>query len=373
MTRLETPRVGRPRAACVFALGALACLAPAGAADAAAPATECAADVDALAPYMMTNDAGAKDEVARKGRAVFDDALATARAQAAKVSSDGECLAVLRAYLQTFRRTHLNVRDLDPQGGSPARQPPGPAFRVLSPTTALLTIPSFADPAGSAIAALVKSSLPQIAARSNLIVDVRGNDGGSDWTYAPVLALAVANPWRNFGTQLLATPANSAATRAICPLYAPQSTQCRDAARAASEAMDLAAAGTFIPSPGEQQSLTIEKPGQVLRQPRRIGVLVDRRCASSCEEFLLAMRQSFKVKLFGQSSAGSLDYSNLRPWTLPSGKRRLMYATSRSTRLPDFAVDAAGIPPDQVLATPANADERERQLADVQQVLESAR
>jgi hypothetical protein len=372
MTRLDAPRLGRSHAAWVFALGALACHAPAGAADAGAPATECAADVDALAPYMMTNDAGAQDEVAQKGRAVFDDALATARAQAEKVSSDGECLAVLRTYLQTFRKTHLNVRDVDPQGGSPVRQPPVPAFRVLSRSTALLTIPSFADPAGAAIAALVKSSMPLIAARPNLIVDVRGNDGGSDWTYAPVLALAVANPWRNFGTQLLATPANSAATRAICPLYAPHSTQCRDAAQAASHAMDLAAAGTFIPSPGEA-SLTIETPRQVLRQPRRIGVLVDRRCASSCEEFLLAMRQSFKVKLFGQSSAGSLDYSNLRPWTLPSGKRRLMYATTRSTRLPDFAVDAAGIPPDQVLAMPANADERERQLTDVQQVLESAR
>jgi hypothetical protein len=99
--------------------------------------------------------------------------------------------------------------------------------------------------------------------------------------------------------------------------------------------------------------------------------LVDKRCGSSCEEFLLAVRQSFKVKLFGQSSAGSLDYSNLRPFVLPSGKRLLMYATSRSLRLPQLSVDAAGIPPDQVLPVPTGPAEREEETIEVQQVLES--
>ena len=100
-------------------------------------------------------------------------------------------------------------------------------------------------------------------------------------------------------------------------------------------------------------------------------MLTDGGCGSSCEEFLLAMRQSFKVKLFGQSSMGSIDFSNLRPWVLPSGKRRLMYATSRSLRLPEFPVDLAGIPPDQVLPAPADAAAREREVLEVQRVLES--
>ena len=104
---------------------------------------------------------------------------------------------------------------------------------------------------------------------------------------------------------------------------------------------------------------------------RRVAVLVDKRCGSTCEEFLLVARQSLKVKLFGQSSAGSLDYSNLRPFTLPSGKRLLMYATSRSLRLPQFSVDAAGIPPDQVLPVPVDAAGSEEAIVEVQRVLES--
>ncbi|GAC1525373.1 MAG: hypothetical protein NVS2B4_01280 [Ramlibacter sp.] len=53
-----------------------------------------------------------------------------------------------------------------------------------------------------------------------------------------------------------------------------------------------------------------------------------------CEEFLLAMRQN---------------------------KRLLMYATSRSLRLPEFAVNIAGIPPDPVLPMPCSVAERERE------------
>lgn len=78
----------------------------------------------------------------------------------------------------------------------------------------------------------------------------------------------------------------------------------------------------------------------------RVALLIDEKCASSCEEFLLLMKQSFNVKILGQRTAGSLDYSNLRPYQLPSGKRELWYATSRSNRLPYFPIDSHGIAPD---------------------------
>ena len=64
-----------------------------------------------------------------------------------------------------------------------------------------------------------------------------------------------------------------------------------------------------------------------------MAVLVDNACASSCEEFLLAARQSFHVKLIGRNNYGALDYSNLRRHTLPSGVRQLQYATSRAQEI----------------------------------------
>jgi hypothetical protein len=343
-------------------------LAFAAAANLHAQPAECVADLEALAPYMMANDAGARDHLAQKGQAAFDAALSKARTQALASGSDAECLAALRTYLLAFRKNHLGLRDLTATGS--ARVEPSPSFRVLSAETALLVVPTFADPAGAPLAALVKEHRAEIESRPNLVIDVRGNSGGSDWTYEPLVALAEANIRRDVGAQLLATPANSTATRAACALFAPGSVQCREATAAAADAMDRAAPGTIIPIPGEP-AVEIVEPKRVLERPRRIGVLVDSRCGSSCEEFLLVMRQSFKVKLFGQSSAGSLDYSNLRPWTLPSGKRRLMYATTRSLRLPQFAVDAAGIPPDQVFPAPVDAAAKEAELREVQRVLES--
>ncbi len=245
-----------------------------------------------------------------------------------------------------------------------------PTFRIVSAKTALLSIPSFADQAGAAISSIVARHARDIAQRPNLIIDVRGNTGGSDWTYQPLLPLITANTRRDIGAMLLATPANSATNRAACALMAPDSRQCLDATRAASEAMDRAPSGTFIPIPGER-AVDVVAPGKVAPSPRRVAVLVDSRCASTCEEFLLAARQSFKVKLFGQSSARRPRLLELRPFTLPSGKRLLLYATSRSLRLPQFAVDAAGIPPDQVLPVPLDAAAREEEIAEVQRVLES--
>jgi hypothetical protein len=333
---------------------------------------ECVADLDALARYVVENDAGARDQVAQKGHASFDAALAAQRLRAAQAVNDTACIEVLRGYLRTFRRFHLALRALDASGESQGLPPPNPEFKILSENTALIAVPSFADQAGTALAQLLKEHESDIAGRPNLVIDVRGNGGGSDWTYAPLVALAEANIRRELGVLLLATAANSAANRNACDVLAPGSNECRKETQMESEAMDRALAGSMIPQPGDP-AIRIIEPVHVARRPNRIGILVDHRCGSSCEEFLLAMRQSFKVKLFGQSSAGSLDYSNLRPWTLPSGRRRLLYATSRSLRLPEFAVDTAGIPPDQVLPTPSNSAQRDGEVSEVQRVLESGR
>jgi hypothetical protein len=60
-----------------------------------------------------------------------------------------------------------------------------------------------------------------------------------------------------------------------------------------------------------------------LQRPIQVAVLVGHQCGSSCEEFLLAVRQSFHVKLLGRPSHGSLDYSNgggvLFPFTQRNG------------------------------------------------------
>ena len=86
-----------------------------------------------------------------------------------------------------------------------------------------------------------------------------------------------------------------------------------------------------------------------LPRPARVIVLTDGDCASSCEGFVLAARQSAKVKTMGLRTFGALDVSNMNFVESPCGAYRLSYATSRSRRLPDYPVDDYGIQPDVLL------------------------
>ncbi|MDQ2667979.1 MAG: S41 family peptidase [Gemmatimonadota bacterium] len=80
--------------------------------------------------------------------------------------------------------------------------------------------------------------------------------------------------------------------------------------------------------------------------PRVIAVLVDDKCASSYEDFVLMARQSGKVTVVsGTRTAGVHDYGNVRSLWLP-GRRRLRLPTSRSRQLPAGAIDNVGLAPD---------------------------
>ncbi|HOI31724.1 MAG TPA: hypothetical protein PLC47_03075, partial [Bacteroidales bacterium] len=55
---------------------------------------------------------------------------------------------------------------------------------------------------------------------------------------------------------------------------------------------------------------------------------------------------SKKVKLFGTTTYGVLDVSNMYFVTSPCNEFQLGYALSKSKRIPDFTIDQKGIQPD---------------------------
>lgn len=377
---MRRPYTSRPTIARCALPGAVLVLAIAACGSAAAMDPEgnaaCRNDLDALPEFLLENDSGARDHVARKGQAVFDAALVRARRDAAAANSDADCRDVLRSYLRTYRAGHLGLSNLAeaPATATPATgaDANAPSFEVLSPTTALLVLPSFDPRHEEAMAGLLKRQAKAIDARPNLIIDVRRNGGGSDATFASVLPLIEANLRSDVGAEFLATPANIESSQQSCEVFAPTSQSCLAFMRSVIEAMQAATPGTFVLPIGQDRIETI-RPASVRRHPRRVAVMIDHACGSSCEEFVLAVRQSFKVKLFGRPTYGSLDYSNLRPHTLPSGRRRLIYATSRSLRLPAYTVDVTGIAPDQVLPAPTDEQAARAEIVYVREVLESAR
>ena len=337
----------------------------------ATPAEDCRRDLADLPGFLLENDAGGKDAQARQGAAHFETALAAADAQAAAVHSDDECLHVLQTYLQAWRRTHLSIQPIAaPSTGAPAAAPPDddvdrmPALRMLSARTLLLTLRSFNGRTREPLVRLLESHRRELESHPDWIVDVRDNDGGEDSSYKPLLPWLLANGGVQVGARILATPVNVAAWEHVCETAAPGDAGCVKVVGAIVQRMKAAPSGSFVRM-YEGEEIEFSAPAKpTLHLPQRVAILIDGQCGSSCEQFLLDARQSFSVKLLGRHTWGGLDVSNLRPHDLPSGKRRLNYATSRSLRIPDQPVDGIGVLPDLYLprGQDANAaqDEVER-------------
>ena len=347
-------------------------------AQAATPAEACLQDLRALPGFLLGNDTGAGQHLAQKGQAYFDQALASASEAAAKANDEDACNVVLSEYLGKWRRGHLQVvpnKALRLDQASPnatpaaAAQDRSPSLRLLSSHTALLTLPSFFPQYAKAIADLLTSKRSELKRRRNWIIDIRRNNGGDDSSYAPLLPWIASGERVDVGVEWLSTPANIASQETICALYAPGNASCTAHMAQAATRMRSVQPGQFVAQNADGPMAYAPFSGQA-GQPARVAVLVDRDCGSSCEQFLLAARQSFRVKLIGRNSGGALDYSNLRIQPLPSGLRQLAYATSRSARLPHLQVDLGGIQPDIYLPPPKDEAGRDDEIVRVQRWLE---
>ena len=151
------------------------------------PAQSCVRDLDAIPAFMLANDAGGKDEMAQKGQKRFDDALAAARADAAKIATDNECFAVLTKYLLAWRDGHLWAQYPAPkkaENAVPSTPQPGnhAVLKVLSEKTLLLTLPDFE--------ASVWSSLAELYQRQERVPDaIHANEAVLRLSSAPAMRL----------------------------------------------------------------------------------------------------------------------------------------------------------------------------------------
>jgi hypothetical protein len=211
------------------------------------------------------------------------------------------------------------------------------AARELATGTVLVQIPSFGDPRG--VDSLFAAERRRIRAADRLIVDLRGNGGGSDYNFRHLVPLIYTNPIRVVGMLALATDDNLRAHEAL--LSDPEIPAAQRARIRSRIARMATARGGWYEFPDD-----VVRHRRVLRRPSRVDILVDRGCASSCEQFVLAARQSRKVTLYGDRTAGILDFGNVRAARMPGGTLSLHYPTTRSRRLPHDPVDPHGIQPD---------------------------
>ena len=337
-------------------------------------ASQCLRDLDSIPAFLLANDTGAKDHLAKFGQKHFEDALALARNSAREATTSDACDTAIRQYLQAWRHGHLELQPLGPQAPKSAAAPKRdetPTLEVLSAKTLVLTLKSFRDAYREPLVALIRKNHAVLANHRNWIIDVRGNGGGSDSSYTPLLPWLMTDEMVDARQEILATPDNIIGWERFCDILSPGDKACTEFEDRGIARMRKAAPGQYVPQDDDGR-ITFERvKGLEPRRPTRVAILIDHGCGSSCEELVLAARQSFQVKLIGRSTHGSLDYSNVRPHELPSGQRRLWYATTRSNRIPDLPVDLSGIQPDIYLPLdPSNPHAKDDEVQRVQNWLE---
>jgi hypothetical protein len=245
-----------------------------------------------------------------------------------------------------------------------------PEIEILSTNTLRLTLKNFEPYNRDPLIALIKAHQAELEKHPNWIIDVRGNGGGSDSSYEPLMSWLLPDEVASARVEILATAANIEGWTRVCAVSAPGDEMCQQSVKDPIARMRKAVPGSYVAmfDSGEMSYERVQRLEP--RRPARVAILIDGGCGSSCEQFVLEARQSFNVKLIGQHTFGSLDYSNLRPHDLPSGRRRLWYATTRSTRIPGLMVDVAGVPPDIYLPVKRDADGKNEEVRRVQSWLE---
>ena len=219
-----------------------------------------------------------------------------------------------------------------------------PYFEEINENTLLLRIPSFSGSEKPVIDSVILNNKNRILRTTNLIIDIRNNGGGSGRSYKEILPLVYTNPFRSIGVEYLSTTLNN--QRMLDFINDPEYGFDEEEKKWAKDSYDILSTkmGEFVNV--DTMSVDIIQYDSIHSYPKNVGIIINGRNGSTAEQFLLDMKQSKKVKLFGTTTVGVLDISNMYFVKAPCGEFELGYSLTRSLRIPDMAIDGKGIMPD---------------------------
>ena len=277
-----------------------------------------------------------------------------------KLLGDGT-LAIDVAGGTILRRVHPPAPPIDVAVAARTFAWPDVFYVRLSERTAWIRMPSFAPSMLPKLNAIMAEHKAELESIENLIIDLRDNEGGSDFVYRPLTPLMYSRPIYTVHVAMKCSSDNIAFwEKSLADPEIPLNEI--ESLRDRIDNMRKHLGGYYVPEP----SCSVDVLPEVKPLPKRVAVLIQG-AGSSGEQFILEAMQSRKVTLFGKGpSAGVLDFANVGSFPLPSGRLEVGIPTSRSLRLPSFPIDPHGIAPDVRIP----AEERD-EIAFVQRRLET--
>ena len=217
-----------------------------------------------------------------------------------------------------------------------------PFIEKISENTVLLRIQSFRRSNKKHIDSLLNANDNLIKNTANLIIDLRYNGGGADASYNKIKPYLYTNPIRGIGVAYLSTELNN--KRMVDFMNNPDWSD--DSKKWAKESLDKLNnhIGEFVNL--NESIVSIDTLKNIYPNPKNVAILINGNCGSTTEQFLLEAKQSKKVKLFGTTTLGSLDISNMYSVIFPSKEFKLWYGLTKSHRIPEMLIDGKGIQPD---------------------------
>ena len=320
-------------------------------------------DIAYVLDVLKIDYAGWETKTADDRKADFDREVALARE---RIMLHPEArLWALGMLLDWFDDGHLAIRSkiVSPPNPWAAERTPRRAYRFvpepgkdfaivrLSPRTIMIRVPDFRPEHAGRFAALLAQHHDEIRATPHLLVDLRGNAGGGDSVYAPLMAYLYTRPITSVGAEVRNTGRNLAEWRHILA----DGKLDADTSAFLESFLKRAAATKAKWVPMDERGFSITTFPQVYPLPHRVGILTEG-AGSSGDQFVIDARSSSKVTLLGAPTAGIIDYSNVVTATAPSGDFELAWPISRSMRLPQEPLDGTGVPVD--VPYPANVTDQ---------------
>lgn len=219
------------------------------------------------------------------------------------------------------------------------------AFTKLDDSTCYLKLRSFGAEYSSKIDSIYTAVDTFITKSSYLIIDIRGNGGGSEQLYLPLLNWMYTRPMYPDTAEVWVTKENIAQyERALTAMledsasYGPQAVLHN---RDLLNIMKAAPLNSFAPitryAPEPYVSATTST------YPKKIALLYDRYTASAAEGLIYMARQSDKVVTMGTNSGGYMGFGNVMKNYNTNGCYQINYTTIRYRNYRRY--EHVGIPP----------------------------